>query len=275
MNVRNRLLMLAYVPLVVALSTTGCASKRTTATGGTAPAGSTTTASGVVHGQPSTDNSGNVTPQTRQEDVDRLNAATGVFDEIMSVPDKGIPEDLLNRAQCVVVVPSLKKGAFVVGAEYGKGYFSCRKQGGAGWTAPASVRIEGGSFGFQIGGSETDVVMLVMNPQGEDRLLSSQFALGADASIAAGPVGRTAAAGTDAYLTAEILSWSRSRGVFAGVSLQGATLREDMDDNQALYGRRLTNRDIIQGNVAVPRAAHQFIATLDKYSPRQTAKGGV
>ncbi|HVX67879.1 MAG TPA: lipid-binding SYLF domain-containing protein [Bryobacteraceae bacterium] len=216
-----------------------------------------------------------MTTETRQEDVDRLNAATQVFAEIMSVPDKGIPQELLDRAQCVVVVPGLKKGAFVVGAQYGKGYFACRKGTRTGWTAPASVRVEGGSFGFQIGGSETDVVALIMNQRGEDHLLSSQFTLGGDASVAAGPVGRTASANTDATMGAEILSWSRSRGVFAGLALQGATMREDMDDNQALYGRRLTNRDIIQGNVTVPPAAQQFIQTLTKYSPREIGKAGV
>jgi lipid-binding SYLF domain-containing protein len=252
-----------------------CASRRTTATGGTAPRGSTTTASGVAHGTPHTDNSGAVTTETRQDDVDRLNAATQVFSEIMAVPDKGIPQELLDRAQCIVVVPGLKKGAFIVGAQYGKGYFSCRKGTRTGWTAPASVRVEGGSFGFQIGGSETDVVALIMNQRGEDHLLSSQFTLGGDASVAAGPVGRTAAATTDATMGAEILSWSRARGVFAGLALQGATMREDMDDNQALYGRRLTNRDIIQGNVAVPPAAHEFIQTLTKYSPRSSGSAGI
>ncbi len=205
--------------------------------------------------------------------MERLSAATQVFTEIMAVPDKAIPQELLDKAHCIVVVPGLKKGAFVVGAQYGKGYFSCRKAARAGWTAPASIRVEGGSFGFQIGGSETDAVALIMNPKGEDRLLSNQFTLGADASVAAGPVGRTASANTDAYMTAEILSWSRSRGVFAGVALQGATMREDMDDNQALYGRSLTNRDIVQGNVAVPSAARPFIETLTRYSPRETGNG--
>jgi len=213
-----------------------------------------------------------VTTETRQDDLDRLAAATQVFQEIMAVPDKAIPQELLDRAYCIVVVPGLKKGAFVVGAEYGKGFFSCRKASRTGWTAPASVRVEGGSFGFQIGGSETDVVALMMNQKGEDRLLSNQFTIGADASVAAGPVGRTASANTDAYMTAEILSWSRSRGVFAGLSLQGATMREDMNDNQALYGRRLINRDIIQGNVTVPPAARDFVGTLTKYSPREIGK---
>ncbi len=274
MNVRATLAIHVCV-LAAILPGTACASHRTTATGGTAPAGTTTTADGVAHGTPLADQS-DATSETRRDDIERLNRATQVFDEVMAVPDKAIPQELLDRAQCIVVVPGMKKGAFVVGAQYGKGYFSCRKSSGAGWTAPAGVRVEGGSFGFQIGGSETDVVALVMNQRGEGRLLSSQFTLGGDASVAAGPVGRTASANTDAYMTAEILSWSRSRGVFAGLSLQGATMREDMDDNQALYGRRLTNRDIIQGNVAVPSAAQPFIHALTKYSACATgSKSGV
>jgi lipid-binding SYLF domain-containing protein len=207
----------------------------------------------------------------RQEVADRLNSAVDTFQEIMATPDKAIPQDLLDRAQCVVIVPGVKKGAFLIGAEYGKGFFSCRRSNGQGWTAPGSVIVEGGSFGFQIGGEETDVVMLVMNQDGERRLLSSQFKLGADASIAAGPVGRSTQASTDLYLTAEILSWSRSRGVFAGISLAGATVRQNLDDNRLLYGRALSNQDIIEGNAAVPAAADRLVRTLDRYSPRKTS----
>jgi lipid-binding SYLF domain-containing protein len=167
------------------------------------------------------------------------------------------------------VVPGLKKGAFIIGAKYGKGCISCRTQDGKGWTAPGTVRIEGGSVGFQFGGSESDVVLLVMNQRGVDRLLSSKFTLGADAAVAAGPVGRDANAQTDAFLTAEILSWSRSRGVFAGVSLSGATLRQDLDDNRALYGRTLENREIIAGELEVPEAAKPFVAALAAHSPEQ------
>ncbi len=232
----------------------------------------THTAANAPANAPRTDNA-NMQAAQRQvdqgQDVIRLNDATQVFEEIMATPDKGIPQDLLDKAQCVVVIPGLKKGAFVVGAQYGKGFFSCRHANGVGWTAPGAVTVAGGSFGFQIGGQETDVVMLVMNPKGEDRLLSSQFTLGGDASIAAGPVGRAASANTDAYMTAEILSWSRSRGVFAGVSLQGATLKQDSDDNRALYGRDITNRDIIQGDTAVPSTAQGFVNTLDRYSARK------
>src|SRR6516225_1516522 len=200
------------------------------------------------------------------EPVKRLEEAAAVFSEIMAAPDKGIPQDLLEKAHCVVIVPGLKKGAFIVGAKYGKGYLSCRKQNGAGWFAPGTVRIEGGSVGFQIGGSETDVIMLVMNQRGVDQLLSSQFTLGGAGEVAAGPVGRTATAETDAYMRAEILSWSRARGVFAGLSLQGATLRQDLDDNAALYGKRLENRAIVTTRVAPPAAAEKLLSLLNKYS---------
>jgi lipid-binding SYLF domain-containing protein len=207
----------------------------------------------------------------RQDVINRLNASAETLSEIMATPDKAIPQNLFDDAQCVVVVPGVKKGAFIFGAQYGKGYFSCRRANGFGWTAPGAVTVAGGSFGFQIGGQETDVVMLVMNKRGEDRLLSSQFKLGADAAVAAGPVGRNAAADTDLYMTAEILSWSRSRGVFAGVSLAGSTVRQDLDDNDALYGRTMTNRQIIQGEVAVPTPAERLVHELDHYSPRKTS----
>jgi lipid-binding SYLF domain-containing protein len=204
----------------------------------------------------------------KNEPVERLHEAAAVFSEIMAAPDKGIPHDLLDKSHCVVIVPGLKKGAFIVGAKYGKGFILCRK-GPTGWSAPATVRVEGGSFGFQIGGSETDVVLLVMNERGADRLLSSQFTLGGEGEVAGGPVGRSATAQTDAKMTAEILSWSRSRGVFAGISLQGATLRQDLDDNEALYGKKLENKDIVRGNVAPPKAAARLLSLLHKYSPRE------
>jgi lipid-binding SYLF domain-containing protein len=198
----------------------------------------------------------------------RLQAAADTFKEVMDTPDKAIPQDLLNKAQCVVIVPGLKKGAFIVGAKYGKGFVSCRKDG-LGWSAPGSVRVEGGSFGLQIGGSETDVFMLVMNKKGMDRLLSTKFTIGGDASAAAGPVGRSTQAETDAAMTAEILTWSRSRGLFAGISLSGSTLREDVDWNTELYGRAITNREVITTTVAVPAAAQGFVAQLNKYSSRK------
>jgi SH3 domain-containing YSC84-like protein 1 len=199
----------------------------------------------------------------------RLNAAAEAFKEVMDTPDKSIPQDLLGNAYCIVVVPGLKKGAFIIGAKYGKGFVSCRKKGGVGWSAPAAVRVEGGSVGFQIGGSETDVFMLMMNEKGMNRLLSTKFTLGGDASVAAGPVGRSTQAETDAAMTAEILTWSRSRGLFAGISLSGATLREDSDWNNELYGRSVTNREILTTNVAAPAAAHEFMAELNRYSSRK------
>lgn len=197
----------------------------------------------------------------------RLNAAAEVFHEVMSAPDKGIPAELLENAHCIVIVPSLKTAAFVFGAKYGKGYLSCRSKNNTGWSAPGTVRVEGGSFGFQIGGSETDVVMLVMNDEGQGKLLSSKFTLGAEGSVAAGPVGRTATAQTDAQLHAEILSWSRSQGLFAGIALEGATLRQDLDDNAELYGgRKLENREIVTQHVRPPRSASRLLALLNKYS---------
>lgn len=207
--------------------------------------------------------------QAAESATDRLTDAADVFAEIMGTPDKGIPQDLLEKAQCVAIVPGLKKGAFVVGGEFGKGFVECRKLGGTGWGAPGAVRVEGGSFGFQLGGSSTDVVMLVMNKRGMDRLMTSKFTLGADASIAAGPVGRTADAKTDAYMTAEILAWSRSKGLFAGISLSGATLRNDLDGNKDLYGSRLTNKEVLSGDKEAPEAARRLIAELDKHSMRK------
>ena len=204
------------------------------------------------------------------EAPERLQAAAESFKEVMGIPDKSIPQDLLSRAQCIVIVPGLKKGAFIVGAKYGKGFVSCRRSGGVGWSAPGAMRVEGGSFGFQIGGSETDVFMLVMNQKGMDRLLSTKFTLGGDASVAAGPVGRSTQAETDAALTAEILTWSRQRGLFAGVSLSGATLREDSDWNQDLYGKKITNRDIIMnGKVSAPKSASALMSELNRYSSRK------
>ncbi|MDO8835605.1 MAG: lipid-binding SYLF domain-containing protein [Vicinamibacterales bacterium] len=193
----------------------------------------------------------------------RLDTAVAVFDEVTTMSDKSIPDDLLRKAQCVAIVPGLKKGAFVVGAKFGKGFVTCRQ--GAGWSAPAGILIEGGSVGFQIGGSETDVVLAIMNKRGVDRLLSSKFTLGADASVAAGPVGRAASAQTDARMTAEILSWSRSRGVFAGIAIDGATLRGDDEANRDLYGRKLSVREIVTGRLDIPVAAKPLIDRLARY----------
>jgi lipid-binding SYLF domain-containing protein len=203
------------------------------------------------------------------EDAKRLEAAATVFSEVMETGDKAIPQDLLEKAKCAVIVPGLKKGAFIIGAKYGRGFVNCRNKSGVGWSAPGAVRVEGGSVGFQIGGSETDVIMLVMNDRGVERLLSSKFTLGGDAAVAAGPVGREATAQTDAFMTAEILSWSRSRGVFAGVSLQGATLRQDLDSNKSLYGRTLENKDIVTTDMQAPAAARRLLSLLNKYSSRR------
>jgi lipid-binding SYLF domain-containing protein len=201
--------------------------------------------------------------------VKRLNEAAAVFGEIMATPDKGIPEDMLANAHCIVIVPGLKTAAFVFGGKFGKGYVSCRNKTGPGWSAPGTVRIEGGSVGFQIGGSQTDLIMLVMNERGADKLLSSKFTLGAEGSVAAGPVGRTATAQTDLQMHAEILSWSRSQGLFAGLALEGATLRQDLDDNAILYGKKLENREIVTTSVRTPAAAAKLIALLNKYSARE------
>src|SRR6266571_2879900 len=199
----------------------------------------------------------------------RLNAAADVLNEIMAAPDKSIPQDLLDKAACSVIVPNVKKGAFIVGAKYGRGFIVCRKENGRDWSAPAGVKVEGGSVGFQIGGSETDVIMLVMNERSIDKLLSSKFTVGGDASVAAGPVGRTSSAETDAQLHAQILTYSRSRGLFAGVSLQGATLRPDDDANKDMYGRPMSNKDVVLGNVKQPPAAARLIAALNRYSNRR------
>ncbi len=196
------------------------------------------------------------------EPVKRLEESATVFSEIMATPDKGIPQDLLAKAHCIVIVPGLKKGAFIVGGKYGKGYLSCRKKSGVGWSAPGTVRIEGGSVGFQIGGSETDVILLVMNERGADRLLSSKFTLGGEGEVAAGPVGRSATAQTDAYMRAEILSWSRSRGVFAGIS--------HLDDNAVLYGKKLENREVVTQRIKPPRSALKLLSLLNKYSARES-----
>jgi len=197
--------------------------------------------------------------------AERLSDATKVFNEIMATPDKGIPQDLLEKAHCVIIVPGLKQAGFVVGGKFGKGYAVCRRARG-GWAAPEAIRIEGGSFGFQIGASSTDVVMLVMNERGMRRLTEDKFTLGAEASVAAGPVGRKTSAETDAQLSAEILSWSRSKGLFAGIALTGATLRPDNDTNQELYGRKLDAKDILTGDVQTPAAARPLITALSRYS---------
>jgi lipid-binding SYLF domain-containing protein len=199
----------------------------------------------------------------RADTPERIAAAAETIKSLSAAPDKGIPEDLLKKAECIVVLPSLKSGAFVVGGDYGRGFASCRT--GKGWSAPAAVKVEGGSVGFQIGGSETEVVMLVMNKKGMDRLLSTKFTLGGEVKVAAGPVGRSAQAKTDAAMTAEILSYSRARGVFAGAALNGATLREDDSANKDLYGKEIPNRTILMGGVAAPASAQAFLSAIRSF----------
>jgi lipid-binding SYLF domain-containing protein len=201
--------------------------------------------------------------------IDRLDASADVLTDMMKASDKGIPQDLIDKSHCVVVVPNLKKAGFIVGAKYGRGFAMCRRAGGTGWTAPAPIRIEGGSFGLQIGGTEQDIVLLVMNDNGMKHLLNDKFTLGADASAAAGPVGRAASAETDAAMRAEMLSYSRSRGLFGGLTLEGATLRPDDDAKKELYGRELSNREILTGSVKTPESAAKIETLLNRNSARK------
>jgi lipid-binding SYLF domain-containing protein len=202
---------------------------------------------------------------------DRLSAANIVLGEMMRADDKGVPQDLLNRAECVVVIPGVKKAGFIVGAKYGKGFAVCHKASGTGWAAPLAIRVEGGSFGFQIGASETDAILIIQNESGMKKLLQDKFTLGADASIAGGPLGRDLSAETDAQMHAEILSYSRSRGLFAGLALSGATLRPDSDDNTAMYGPTVSPKEILGGDVKVPAAAQPLEHHLDKYAVRKSS----
>jgi lipid-binding SYLF domain-containing protein len=198
------------------------------------------------------------------EDVQRLKAAGDALGEIESAPDKSIPNDLFVKADCVVVIPNMKKAGFIFSGKYGRGYASCRKTNG-GWSAPAGMRIEGGGFGLQVGGSETDIVMLVMTKKGMDGVLSSKFTLGGEAAVAAGPVGRDATAQTDATMKADILSWSRSRGVFGGLTVEGGTLRPDDDANKGLYGDKVASKDILTGKVVKPVPSDALNGVLIKY----------
>jgi lipid-binding SYLF domain-containing protein len=195
--------------------------------------------------------------------IDRIDASADVVSDLMKASDRGVPQDLLNKARCVVVIPGMKKAGFIVGAQFGRGFAVCRKSGGMGWTAPAAVREEGGSVGFQIGGSEQDVLLLIMNDGAMKHLLADKFTIGADATASAGPVGRDTSAQTDAALHAEILSYSRSRGLFAGLTLNGATLRPDKDTNAELYGKSVTNREILMGSVPTPAGGHKLDMALN------------
>jgi SH3 domain-containing YSC84-like protein 1 len=209
----------------------------------------------------------------RTKDDDRLRNSGTVLKEILDVPDD-IPQALLDKADCVVVFPSVLKAAFIVGGSYGRGAMTCRKGEDfrGSWGAPTMMALEGGSFGFQIGGEATDFVLLVMNERGAKGILASKVKLGGDASVAAGPVGRDASADTDATLRAEILSYSRARGVFVGVSLEGSTIRPDNGDNRRVYGKEIPAKDIVlSGRIAVPPAAEQLISTLDAKTPKRRA----
>jgi len=197
---------------------------------------------------------------------DRVQAAATVLDEIESAPDTGIPEEVLASAECVAVVPSLLKGGFIVAARYGRGVASCRTP--TGWSAPAFIFTSGGSFGFQIGGQAIDLVMLIMNKDGLKNLLSSKFQLGADASVAAGPVGRHAAADTDWKLRAQVLTYSRSRGAFAGISLAGAVIKQDKDATREFYGRMVPFRTSLTGKVEAPKGAYPFLSVLAKWAQK-------
>ena len=205
------------------------------------------------------------TPLYAETAAERLAESATILKEVMDAPDKGIPSDLLRSAHCVVIVPGLKKAGLIVGGKYGRGFLVCRGADKS-WGAPAALRIEGGSFGFQIGASESDVIMLLMDERSVQGIVASKFTLGGDADVAAGPVGRSATAQTDATMRAKILSYSRSRGVFAGIALTGATLRQDLDENNEMYGRQWTTREIVDGRVAPPRAASDLIELLTKYS---------
>src|SRR5580700_3317692 len=197
---------------------------------------------------------------------DRLDASADTLTDMMRASDHGIPHDLIDKARCVVVIPGMKKAGFIFGAEEGRGFAVCRRHGGSGWSAPAAMRSEGGSFGFQIGVSDTDVVLLVMNEGGMKHLLSDKFTLGGEATVAAGPIGRDASAETDAMMHAEMLSYSRSHGLFAGVSLEGATLRPDEEANRELYGHDSTNREILTGDFKTPEVARKFEHALRRDS---------
>ncbi len=199
---------------------------------------------------------------------ERLQAAATVMDEIMAAPDKGIPGDVLDKADCVAIIPGMKKGGFIVGGRYGRGAVSCRNKDQTAWEAPVMLALEGGSVGLQIGASSTDVVLLIMERSGLDSLMKDKVTLGGDASVAGGPVGRSATAQTDAMMKAKILSYSRSQGVFAGLELAGSTLRPDKDDNKALYGKPIEAKDILIGKPTIPSAAQPVIEALTKYSPK-------
>ena len=202
----------------------------------------------------------------RADDLERLQNGATVIKEIMSAPDSGVPDEIIHSAKCIAVIPNMLKAAFGVGGAYGKGVASCRTE--SGWSAPAFFSLRGGSFGFQIGGQSADIVMLIMNDRGMDNLLASKFKLGADASVAAGPVGRHADASTDWKMRAEVLTYSRARGIFAGISLNGAVINEHKEDTRDFYGHMVPFRTILLGQITPPKDAEIWRDTLTKYAGR-------
>jgi len=206
------------------------------------------------------------------DEVKRINSAANALDEIMGAPDKGIPQEVFEGAKCVAVVPSMIKGGFIVGARYGKGVATCRTR--SGWSAPAPITIAGGSWGLQFGGEAVDLVMLIMNDKGMEHLLSSKFKLGAEGSVAAGPVGRQAEANTDWKMRSEVLSYSRARGIFAGLELNGAVIKQDGDDTRHLYGKEVPFKDILTGQVPEPQGTQRFVSAVRKYAAETRQERG-
>ncbi len=204
---------------------------------------------------------------TKQQVDQRIDAAANVFQEINSAADKGIPQNLLEKAECVGIIPGMKRAGFIVGGQYGKGLVVCRAQNGKGWTAPSMVKMEGGSIGLQIGAGETDVVFIVMDDSGMKSLMQDKFTIGGNVAAMAGPVGRSSSADTDAQMSAKILSYSRAHGVFAGITLNGSTMRPDQEDNRILYGNRVSQREILTGKIRPPQDAQPLYSALDKYAP--------
>ncbi|HTE91486.1 MAG TPA: lipid-binding SYLF domain-containing protein [Terriglobales bacterium] len=209
----------------------------------------------------------------KSEIAKRLENATNVLNEIMSTPDKGIPGNVLADAKCIAVVPSMLKIGLGIGGNHGKGVATCRTR--TGWSAPAPITVAGGSWGLQIGGEAVDLVMLIMNDKGMQNLLSSKFKVGADASAAAGPVGREAAADTDWKMKSEVLTYSRSRGAFAGITINGAVVKQDQDETRVLFGKMVPFEDILRGKITPPAESRSFLATLEKYAPPSTQRGSL
>lgn len=209
----------------------------------------------------------------KADDIKRLDAATTDLVEIMHAKDGGVPQDLMEKARCVGVIPGAKRAGFIVGVDYGKGILTCRIHDSNRWSAPAFITMQGGSFGLQIGAGETDVVFTVMNASGEQKLMKDKVELGGDVMAAIGPLGRNVQADTDVLMHAEILAWSRARGVFAGVDVKGSSLRADHDDDVAMYGPNVTHQEILMGKVPPPPAAQRLYRELERYAPKKPSGG--